>query len=165
MIATENMHNLIQVSTFRIDDELFGIPTLLVEELFRPLPVTWVPGADPRIDGVVNIRGKTAVVINIRSCLGRPRLASGGEMLLLESNGGLVDEARAKGLRAGDEPLVLAVDENTHIFNLSLDAKYPPPAHISKAFVEGVARSGDHYITMISIPKLIEDLQTRIGEM
>ena len=154
-----------QVSTFRIEDELFGIPTLLVEELFRPLPITWVPGADYRIDGVVNIRGTTAVVINMRACLGREPLPPGhGEMILLESNSGLVAEAKELGLRVGDEPLLLLVDENTHIYHLPVEANYPPPAHISKAFVQGVARSGDTYITMISIPKLIDELQPQAAE-
>lgn len=150
-----------QISTFRIEDEFFGIPTLLVEELFRPLPVTRVPSSDSRIDGVVNIRGTTAVALSMRRCLGRPDAPpdESGEMILLETNGGLVKEALESGLKTFDEPVVLSVDETTHIHNLPIDKNYPPPAHISKEFVEGVARNGDTYITIISIKKLIAGLQ------
>lgn len=151
-----------QISTFRIDDEYFGIPTLLVEELFRPLPVTRVPSADPRIEGVVNIRGTTAVVISMRRCLERPDLVGHqGEMMLLETDAGLVEEARDLDLRAFDEPVVLTVDETHHIHHLPIDRNYPPPAHIAKEFVEGVARAGDTYITIISVKKLIADIQTQ----
>lgn len=150
-----------QISTFRIDDEYFGIPTLLVEELFRPLPVTRVPSADPRIDGVVNIRGTTAVVINMRRCLNRPPADHSvpGEMILLETASGLVEEAHELGLQAFAEPVVLSVDETTQIHHLPIDRNYPPPAHISKQFVEGVARAEDVYVTIISVKKLIADLQ------
>jgi chemotaxis signal transduction protein len=150
-----------QISTFRIDHEYFGVPTLLVEELFRPLPLTRVPSADPRIEGVVNIRGTTAVVISMRRCLGRQDLDESirGEMILLETAGGLVEEARQLGLSAFDEPVVLSVDESTQIHQLPIDKNYPPPAHITQPFVEGVARAGDIYVTIISVKKLIADIQ------
>jgi purine-binding chemotaxis protein CheW len=155
-----------QISTFRIENELFGIPTLLVEELFRPMPVTRVPSADHRIEGVVNIRGTTAVVLSMRRCLGRPDLDSReGEMILLETNAGLVEEARELGLKAFDEPVVLTVDETMSIHHLPIDRNYPPPAHISQAFVEGVARSGEMYVTIISVKKLIADLHQQAVEV
>lgn len=155
-----------QISTFRIENETFGIPTLLVEELFRPMPVTRVPSADRRIEGVVNIRGTTAVVLSMRRCLGRPdRDTHPGEMILLETNAGLVEEARDLGLRAFEEPVVLRVDETTHIHHLPIDRNYPPPAHISQDFVEGVARSGDMYVTILSVKKLIADLHPQAVEV
>jgi purine-binding chemotaxis protein CheW len=148
-----------QISTFKLDDEYFGIPTLLVEELFRPLHVTRVPSADERVEGVVNIRGTTAVVISMRRCLGRPETTEkAGEMILLETNAGLVTEAQELGLRAFDEPVVLKVDETSQIHNLPIDRNYPPPAHIAKDFVEGVAQMGENYVTIISVRKLIADI-------
>lgn len=123
------------------------------------MPVTRVPSSDSRIEGVVNIRGTTAVVISMRRCLGRPPLeAKQGEMILLETNAGLVSEAQELGLKAFDEPVVLTVDETTQIHHLPIDCNYPPPAHISKQFVEGVARSGETYVTIISVKKLIAAL-------
>jgi purine-binding chemotaxis protein CheW len=150
-----------QISTFRIGKEHFGIPTLLVEELFRPLPVTRVPSADRRIEGVVNIRGTTAVVLSMRRCLGWEDLPEelAGEMILLETSGGLVQEALELKLEAFVEPVVLSVDESTQIHHLPIDRKYPPPAHISQEFVDGVARCGDIYVTILSVTKLIADIQ------
>jgi chemotaxis signal transduction protein len=149
-----------QLSTFLINSETFGIPTLLVEELFRSQPVTRVHGSDRRIEGITNIRGKTAVVINLRACLQIQPAASGiaNEMILLETAEGLVKEAQELKLKAFDEPVILRVDDTASIVQINSDSIEPAPAHVSKAFVEGVAKSGDRYITVISVTRLINEL-------
>ena len=149
-----------QISTFKIDGETFGVPTLLVEELFRPMPVTWVPGADPRIEGMANIRGRTAVVINMRKCLGLPEAApqTFNEMILFETSSGLVEEARELGLRAFDEPVVLRVDETSGIVSIVRDDIHPAPAHVSQEFVDGVAELEGLYVTLVSIHRLVQEI-------
>ncbi len=149
-----------QISTFLIADETFAIPSLVVEEYFRPLPVTKVPGADSRIDGLVNIRGRTAVVINMRRCLGiSPRSSRHpGEMILLETTSRLVREATELGLRTFEESVVLNVDSATQIFHLVDEAVHPSPPHVNQEFVSGVVQLDDKYFTMISVEKLINHL-------
>lgn len=149
-----------QLSTFSIRGETLAIPALVVEEFFRPMPVTRVFGADHRIDGLVNIRGRTAVVINMRECMCvEPRQpGESSEMILLESCNGLVAEARELGLYAFDEPLVLSVDSISHIHQLELDEVHPPPAHIRQPFVDGVVQTSNGYCTLISIQRLIDEL-------
>jgi chemotaxis signal transduction protein len=159
--------NQLQLSTFVIDHETFGIPTLLVEELFRPQPVTKVPGSDHRIEGITNIRGKTAVVINMRKCLqlhsAPPRTAN--EMILLETSRGLVKEAEELHLQAFEEPVILRVDETTSICQVNIDAVEPAPAHVLQAFVDGVAKSGERYITLISVTRLINEILNSQSEV
>jgi len=146
-----------QISTFLIKDEKFAVPSLVVEEYFRPLPITLVPGSNSHIDGLVNIRGRTAVVINMRKCLDvSPRDESDlGEMILLETSQGLVAEARELGLYAFEEPVVLSVDAVSHIHHLIDEAIHPSPPHVNQCFVDGVIQVNDVYFTMISIQKLI----------
>jgi len=149
-----------QLSTFSIRGETFAIPALKVEEFFRPMPVTRVFGADRRIDGLVNIRGRTAVVINMRECMRvEPRAANeSSEMILLETANGLVAEARALGLYAFEEPIVLSVDSISQIHTLESGEIHPAPAHIKQPFVEGVVETKTGYFTMISIRKLVAEL-------
>lgn len=149
-----------QLATFMLDQERFAVPSLQVEEFFRVLPTTRVYGADKRIDGLVNIRGKTAVVLNMRSCFEMPPSPnpSSSEMILLETTSGLVEEARRMGLFAYEEPVVLKVDSVTNIHTQGEDELHPPPAHIKQPFVEGVLQTTKGYYTMISIEKLIQEL-------
>ena len=149
-----------QISTFYIKDEAFAVPSLVVEEYFRPLPITKVPGADRRIDGIVNIRGRTAVVINMRQCFDVPSrsISEPGEMILLETSQGLVAEARELGLYTFEEPIVLSVDSVSHIHQLADEEVHPAPPHVNQSFVDGVVQIDDHYYTMISIKKLIDAL-------
>ena len=149
-----------QISTFNIRNEGFAIHSLLVEEYFRPLPITKVPGADPRIDGLVNIRGRTAVVVNMRRCFEVPARESTahGEMILLETTHRLVKEALESRLYAFDEPIVLNVDSVSQIHHLLDEEIHPSPPHVSQPFVDGVIRVQDKYFTLISIQKLIASL-------
>ncbi len=149
-----------QISAFLIANEVFAVPSLLVEEFFRPLPITRVPGADQRISGLVSVRGRTAVVIDMRRCLGLPPMEGDnlGEMILLETDSGLVPEARSLGLYAFSEPLVLSVDAVSHIHNLSDDAIHPPPPHVNQNFVDGVVETESTYYTMISLQKLVDEI-------
>lgn len=149
-----------QISTFHVDRERFGLPALIVEEFFRPLPVTRVSGADWRIDGLVNIRGRTAVVFNLRACLGLPcpNPSGSSEMILMETAGGLVTEAREANLYAFEEPIVLSVDSVSQFFTVSPDEIHPPPAHISQRFLDGVVRTDKHFFTLISMKKLVDEI-------
>lgn len=149
-----------QISTFMIADEAFAIPALVVEEYFRPVPITRVPGSDSRIDGLVNIRGRTAVVVNMRSCLDMPQRGEGepGEMILLETTQRLVDEALQLGLSTFDESVILNVDAASHIYQLIDEETHPSPPHVNQAFVDGVVCIGDKYFTMISVSKLIDHI-------
>lgn len=150
-----------QISTFKIDDETFAIPALLVEEFFRPLPVTKVPGCDPRIDGLVNIRGRTSVVVDMRRCFGLPSNEEAGvnsEMILLETEAGLVEEAKKLGLYAYEEPIVLRVDSTSPIYNLEGDDIHPPPAHVAQNFIEGVVSADNMYFTILSMKRLVAEI-------
>ena len=149
-----------QISTFNIRNEAFAIHSLLVEEYFRPLPITKVPGADPRIDGLVNIRGRTAVVINMRRCFEVPERESTnhGEMILLETSQRLVQEAMERGLYAFDEPVVLNVDSVSQIHHLMDEEIHPSPPHVTQPFVDGVIHVNEKFFTLVSIQKLIASI-------
>lgn len=151
-----------QYATFFIDRDLYGIPILVVEEFLRPGRVTAVPLTDPRIEGLINLRGKTATVLNLRRCLGKPPSAEArrprGKMILLETDAGLTNEARECGLHSYNDPIVLRVDAVHRIFPFEPTSMHPPPAHVAFPFIEGLYRLDNDYVTILSVPKLIAAL-------
>ena len=55
---------------FTVRSQEFGIQAMRVQEISRVLPTTDVPNAPPYIEGIMNLRGRLASVINFRKKLG-----------------------------------------------------------------------------------------------
>ena len=68
-----NSVNEEQLVTMVVDDQLFGIPILLVQDIVEPMQITPVPLAPSAIAGVLNLRGRIVTVIDLRECLRAPR--------------------------------------------------------------------------------------------
>ncbi|MEM8485781.1 MAG: chemotaxis protein CheW [Bacteroidota bacterium] len=59
-----------QFCTFYLNDMLFGIDVLKVQEIIRPQEMTEVPLAAPAIRGLINLRGQVVTAIDLRTWLG-----------------------------------------------------------------------------------------------
>jgi len=55
---------------FTVKSQEFGIQAVRVQEISTVLPTTKVPNAPPYIEGIMNLRGRLASVINFRKRLG-----------------------------------------------------------------------------------------------
>ncbi len=55
-----------QFVTFRLDQEIFGVPIDTVREILDYVPITRVPGAVKFLLGVINLRGAVVPVADIR---------------------------------------------------------------------------------------------------
>jgi len=62
-----------QVCTFTLNDMLFGIEVLFVQEILRPQPMTRVPLAPSVVRGLINLRGQIITAVDLRERLGLPR--------------------------------------------------------------------------------------------
>lgn len=62
----------IQFVTFRVHQQLFGIPALLIEEVISMLPITKIPLAPKEIAGTLNLRGRIVTAIDTRIILNLP---------------------------------------------------------------------------------------------
>lgn len=59
-----------QLVTMMIQDQMFGVPILQVQDIVESRLITPVPLAPSAIAGVMNLRGRIVTVINLRRCLG-----------------------------------------------------------------------------------------------
>ena len=149
-------------ATFYAGDFLYGISIYLVQEISRPTAIYPIPGHDSRIAGLVNLRGRTAVAVNLHQCIyGYPSKGGKGlrrKLIVLETADGLPQEAVDMGIVAYEEPVVLVVDDMYKITSGEKEQFYSTPAHVSEKYVEGVMKLENRLITLISIPRLIEDI-------
>jgi purine-binding chemotaxis protein CheW len=59
-----------QYLVFSIKSQEFAFQAIRVQEITAPLDITGVPNAPPYVEGIVNLRGRLATLINLRRKLG-----------------------------------------------------------------------------------------------
>ncbi|MCK4303222.1 MAG: purine-binding chemotaxis protein CheW, partial [Candidatus Eisenbacteria sp.] len=65
-IEKKGLDELVQVVSFKLGQEEFGIDILKVQEINRMVEITKVPQAPFYCEGIINLRGKVIPVINLR---------------------------------------------------------------------------------------------------
>lgn len=135
----------VQLVTFSVADQLFGIPALKVRDVLRQQPLTRVPMALPHVRGAINLRGHIVVAIDVRAKLGcSPALSGESAMcVVVETNADvvclLVDSVGDVVEVAGDQ-----IEENPG----SLDVAW---ARLSR----GVCRMGDRLLLLLDVEELL----------
>jgi purine-binding chemotaxis protein CheW len=107
--------------SFHVDTMLLGIPAQAVIELTHSPEVSRVPGAPDHVRGLINLRGKLAIAVDLRRRMG------------------LV----STGLEADDQLIGLLVDGVNEIFSLDGNDFVPSPIDLgsqNRTLVTGAYR-------------------------
>ncbi len=75
-----------QYCSFYLAEGAYGIDILGIQEILRHQDVTPVPNAPEWVDGLINLRGQIAVVVNLRKRLGLPAAGISGEPIHIISD-------------------------------------------------------------------------------
>lgn len=137
----------IQLVSFIIGYEEFGINILHVQEIIKLIHITRVPNAEEYIAGVINLRGKVIPVMNMRKRMEMEEKVYNSDMriIVVEVNkivlGFIVDSVNE----------VIRIDRNT--------LEETPKSYNSRVFdfVNNIAKLSDRLIILIDLEKLISD--------
>jgi purine-binding chemotaxis protein CheW len=103
-----------QYATFEVDDQLFGVPVAIVQEVLSFHEYTPVPLAPKAVGGLFNLRGQVIAAVDLRVQLGLPgRDLEGPAMNVI--------------VRTEEESVSLLVDRIGEVVELDEDAFEPPP--------------------------------------
>ncbi|ARN74662.1 chemotaxis protein CheW [Oceanicoccus sagamiensis] len=135
--------NLSQYLTFCLHDELLGLNLHWVKEVIEVKTITALPRAPQYVRGVINLRGQVIPVIDLRikfSIVAKP-LTVDSCIIIVES-------------QVNEETVVIGVmvDSVSDVLTVEADDKEPAPGMgggIEHQFIEGLARLGDHFITLL----------------
>ena len=143
-------------STFYVDDTRYGVPILVVREISRPIQVTPVEGADPRIEGLLNLRGQIITVINLGTSLGLDSVAFSKEsrLVVMKTEKELTSEATVKGMHVGQDTVALLVDRVGEVVNAEHEEVEPVPAHIDHPFINGVIKLEGELLVIVSAEQI-----------
>lgn len=104
--------------TFNLQDELYGIEILKVQEIIGVMPITSVPKAPPEIKGVINLRGRVIPVVDLRLKLGMPAIEYGELSCIVVINVPCMEQEIAVGV---------VVDSVREVFDLNAQQLEPAP--------------------------------------
>ena len=89
-----------EVLTFEVSAETFALEALLVREVLDNCPETFVPGAPPFVDSVINFRGRIIPLADLRLAFGLPATENTRDSRIIVIEFALNGDATLIGLRA-----------------------------------------------------------------
>lgn len=143
--------DLLQLVTFSIGSEEFGVDILKVIEIIRTMEITKVPKAPSFVEGVINLRGTVIPIIGLRRRFG---LADKPE----DSDTRIIVIA-INGMSVG-----FVVDSVSEVLRLQANTVEPAPpvvAGVDSDYISGVGKLEDRLLILLDLDKLLsaDDLE------
>jgi len=143
-----NVDNTIQVIVFNLGEERYGVEISQVKEIILPTQITRIPNVPSFIEGVLNLRGQIAAIINLRKRLGKEpkKNDENTRIIVIELNdatlGVMVDSvSEVKYLSSQN------IEEIPRILALKDDSK----------FLKGVGKLEDGLLTLMDLKELFSE--------
>jgi purine-binding chemotaxis protein CheW len=136
---------IVQVVSFRLGSEEYGVDIAQVQEIIRLVEITHVPRAPHFMEGVINLRGQLIPIIDLRTRFGMPRVAA------TKSTRIVVTEIATK--RVG-----MVVDSVSEVLNIPTDHVEEAPdmvAGVGTEYIAGVGKINDRLIIMLDLAMVI----------
>lgn len=147
---------VLQLLTFRLDEEIFAFDVAKVQEVLELLPITRVPRTPDFMRGVINNRGSVVPVVDLRLKFGLPRQDDSIDTCII------ILEITSNSESAIIGSLVDGVEE---VVELKSDEIQPPPkigTRLETQYIRGMGKRGDSFIiildsdTIFSVDQLTE---------
>jgi purine-binding chemotaxis protein CheW len=141
-----NVEELLQLVSFKIENEEFGIDIFRVKEINRMMQVSKVPNAPHYVEGVVNLRGKIIPVVDIRSRLHLTKK-------VYDKN------TRIIVVELDTSTVGFVVDEVREVLRLPVSITEQPPSivgSIDSDFIKSVGKLDDLILILLDLEKILE---------
>ena len=146
-IKKENDLDLLQLVSFCIGDEEFGVDILKVQEIIRMINITSVPNSPEFVEGVINLRGRVIPVIDLRIRLGMVKLEHDKDTRIV-----VVDiEGKTIGF------IVDSVSEVLRIPRSITEAPPPLTTGINAEYITAIGKLEDRLIILLDLEKILRE--------
>jgi purine-binding chemotaxis protein CheW len=148
---------LIQLVSFMLDREEYGVEVLKVREIIRMPTITKMPNAAQYVEGIINLRGKVIPIISMRKRFGGLECENGNQTRII-----IMDVA--SGMTG------FIVDGVSEVIRVRSSEIQPPPSMVSggigQEFITGVFNRTDKLLIIIDVNRMFsEDEQASFKEM
>ncbi|MDR1857722.1 MAG: chemotaxis protein CheW [Desulfovibrio sp.] len=141
---------LLQLVTFSIGEEEFGVDILKVQEIIRTMDITKVPRAPAFVEGVINLRGKVIPIVDLRRRFGMdPRVHDKHTRIIVIEIHTLV--------------VGFVVDAVSEVLRIPASTVEPPPpvvAGLESDYINGVGKLADRLLILLDLDRLLSKDET-----
>ncbi len=137
--------DLLQLVSFVIENEEFGIDILKVQEIIRPVDITRVPNAPTFVEGVINLRGRIVPVVDLRK---RFSLAEREQD----------QHTRIVVVELSDKVVGFIMDAVKEVIRVDRSVIEPPPdlaIGIDTHYIKGVAKLEDRLLILLELEEVL----------
>jgi purine-binding chemotaxis protein CheW len=141
------LNELLQLVSFKISNEEFGIDILSVQEINRMLQITKVPNTPDFIEGVINLRGRIIPVIDLRVKLGMMRKEHSKDTRIV-----VVDIKQ--------KTVGFIVDEVNEVLRIPKSITEAPPdmvSGINSEYIISIGKLEDRLLILLDLEKMIPE--------
>ena len=141
---------ILQWVTYQLEDEVYGINVMQVQEVLRITEIAPVPGAPSYVLGIINLRGSVVTVIDTRSRFGlMPKETDDlSRIIIVEVNGNVI------GM------LVDSVAEVVYLHQSEIDTAPSVSSDDSSRFIQGVCSREDYLLIIVDVDKFLSEEET-----
>lgn len=143
--ASGLVNDLLQLVSFNIGDEEFGVEILKVQEINRMVEITRVPNAPEYVEGVINLRGKVIPIIDLRRRLG-----------MVQKN--YDKNTRIVVVELDNKVIGFVVDSVNEVLRINKSITEPPPPMISginSEFIIGIGKLEDRLLILLDLERVL----------
>ena len=151
MISKETqVDNHIQLVTFQLGEELYGVDIMQVKEIVRLQEVRAIPNSPIYVEGILNLRKEIIPIINLhkRFHLEKATKSNDDDEEFL---GGFII------LNIQDSKIGIIIDRISRVVMIDRTEIQPPPqmlTGIGDEYITGVARLESGYLIMLDVDRL-----------
>jgi purine-binding chemotaxis protein CheW len=152
-VHNDDAERLLQLVTFTISNEEFGLDILKVHEIIRTMEITKVPRAPDFVEGVINLRGKVIPIIDLRKRFGMDSKPHDSQtrIIVVEINAMIVG---------------FVVDSVSEVLRIPSNTVEPPPPIVSgidSEYISGVGKLENRLLILIDLNRLLST--TELGAL
>lgn len=140
---------MVQLVTFELGGEKYGVDVLMVREIIRMPSITKMPNAPQHVEGIVNLRGKVIPIVSMRKRFGLMENDNNSHTRII-----IIDVA---GILTG-----FIVDSVSEVIRINGNEVQPAPSIVRSGgygqdFFEGVYNHGERLLVVMDVDRILSE--------
>jgi purine-binding chemotaxis protein CheW len=138
-------HGTMQLVSFQLDKELYGIEITKVREIILIAEITRIPQSPHYVKGLINLRSTVIPVVDLRTFFGL-------------QEGAMTDDSRIMVLQSAGKTIGIVVDAVSEVLRVKRDEIAPPPstvAGLGREYLTGIVKLDKQLLILLDIDNIL----------